>query len=216
MIYTIDPDYSILRPSHSRSDAKLIFFEGFTKNRLRDPNIDYTSKVPPIIEFVGDLEFLEGMDFLYTFQEYLIMSKRMLNILFSVNPFKHRVYPTRIYSYEIEELVRNSSSGGRINYQVEEPSLYTDKFVIMQLTEALDILDEDKTIIHGESARNISDSLYWHIDISCYTFTKLEEELPPVFATPKTLSYYYTEAAVLALHDNDVVGIDPFPVRQCP
>jgi hypothetical protein len=141
------------------------------------------------------------------------MSKKMVDVLLSVQPFKYRVYPTLIYSYEIEELVRYTFDGTRTDYHVEDPSLFTDKFVIMQLTEALDVLDEDKTIMEGQTARESGEWYLPELDVEHYEFTREEKDLPPVFTTPKT-PYFYTEAAVRALEANNIRGVEFRPIPQ--
>jgi hypothetical protein len=217
MIYTIDHDIShILSPitdAEHYKDAKLIYFDGWEDSMLENPAIDYTDRVPPIIEFVGNLDVLEWSDFPYTSPTFLLMSKKMLDVLLSVQPFKYRVYPTLIYSYEIEELVRYSFDGKRTDYHVEDPSLFTDKFVIMQLTEALDVLDEDKTIMEGQTARESGEWYLPETDVEHYEFTRQEKDLPPVFTTPKT-PYFYTEAAVCALEANNIRGVEFSPIPQ--
>jgi hypothetical protein len=218
MIYTIDHDIShisspITDIEHYK-DAKLIYFAGWEDAMLENPAIDYTDRVPPIIEFVGDLDVLEWSDFPYTSPTFLLMSKKMLDVLLSIQPFKHRVYPTRVYSYGIEELVRDSFYGGRTDYQVEEPSLYTDKFVIMQLAETIDVLDEDKTIIKGQTARESDRRWYLsELEVEHYELTREEKELPPVFTTSKT-PYFFTEAAVRALAANNIRGVEFRPIPQ--
>ena len=217
MIYTIGNDLSH-KPSPRPTgvpawDVNLIYFDGYRDAGFDNPAIDYTDRVPPVIEFVGNLDVLKWSDFPYTPQSYLLMSKKMLDVLLSIQPFKYRVYPTLIYSYEIEELVRYAFDGKRTDYHVEDPSLFTDKFVIMQLAEAIDILDEDKTIVKGKTAR---ESDRWYLSASYvehYEFTKQEKDLPPVFTTPKT-PYFFTEAAVRALEANNIRGVEFRPIPQ--
>jgi hypothetical protein len=220
MIYTIDHDI-LHRPSprprgaHPH-DAELIYFDGWVDARFRNPKIDYTDRVPPVIEFVGNLEVMKWSDFPWTDQPYLVMSRKMLHVLLSVQSFKYRIYPTLIYSYEIEELVRDSFYGGRKDYHVEDPSLFTDKFVIIQLAETIDVLDEDKTITEGKTVRESGELYLSEYDVEHYEFTKPEKDLPPVFTAPKTLTYFYTEAAVRALAANNIRGVEFHPIPQHP
>jgi hypothetical protein len=217
MIYTIDHDISHIpspiTDAERYKDAYLIYFDGYRDATFENPAIDYTDRVPPVIEFVGNLDVLEWSDFPYVAPTLLLMSKKMLDVLLSVQPFKCRIYPTLIYSYEIEELVRYTFDGTRTDYHVEDPSLFTDKFVIMQLAETVDVLDEDKTIVRGETAR---ESDRWYLSASYvehYEFTKQEKDLSPVFTTPKT-PYFYTEAAVRALEANNIRGVEFHPIPQ--
>jgi hypothetical protein len=217
MIYTIDCDLSHrstpARQGEKRYDAEMIYFDDWENVRLKNPAIDYTDRVPPVIEFVGDLKILELSDFPYVSPNRLVMSRKMLEVLLSIQPFKHWIYPTLIYSYEIEDLVRHSFDGTRTDYQVEDSSLFTDKFIIMQLAEALDVLDEDKTIIRGRTAREANK---WYLppsDIQNYAFTKEEKDLPPVFTTPKT-EYFFTEAAVRTLEAKNIRGVEFHPIPQ--
>jgi hypothetical protein len=217
MIYTIDRDLSHMPTFLSRGDrthdARLIYFDGWVDAGFENPEIDLSGRVPPVIEFVGDLDVLEWSDFPYVAPTRLLMSKKMLNVLLAVQSFKCQIYPTLIYSYKIEELVRYSFDGTRTGYHVEDPSLFTDKFIIMQLAESTYVVDEDKTIIEGKTARE-SDLWYLsELDVEHYEFTKEEKDLPPVFATPKT-PYFYTEAAVRALEVNNIRGVEFHPIPQ--
>jgi hypothetical protein len=217
MIYTIDHDLSH-RPSPRPTgvpawDVELIYFDGWEDAGFKNPTIDYADKVPPVIEFVGNLEVLEWSDFPYISQSYLLMSKKMLNVLLSIQPFKYRIYPTMIYSYKIEELVRYSFDGTRTDYHVEDPSLFSDKFVIMQLAETIDVLDEDKTIIEGKTARESGECYLPELEVEHYEFTRKEKDFPPVFKAPKT-PYFFAEAAVRALEENNIRGVEFHPIPQ--
>jgi hypothetical protein len=217
MIYTIGHDVSHfpspLGIGDYRWDAKLIYFDAHQNIGFENPEVDFTDKLPPIIEFVGNLEVLKWSDFPYIPQSYLVISKKMLEVLLSVQPFKYRIYPTLIYSYEIEELVRYTFDGTRTDYQVENPSLFTDKFVIMQLAETTDVIDEHKTIVEGKPA---CESDIWYLGelvVEHYELTREEKDLPPVFAAPNT-PYFYTEAAVRALEENNIRGVEFHPIPQ--
>jgi hypothetical protein len=218
MIYTLKHDFShrpFPRPIvGNRRDVELIHFDGSEDAGFRNPAIDYTDRVPPIIEFVGNLDVLEWSDFPYVAPTRLLISKKMLNVLLSVQPFKYRAHPTLIYSYEIEELVRYTFDGTRTDYHVEDPSLFTDKFVIMQLAETTNVLDEDKTIIEGKTVRESGELYLSEFEVEHYEFTKQEKDLPPVFTAPKTLTYFYTEAAVRALETNNIRGVEFHPIPQ--
>lgn len=137
----------------------------------------------------------------------------MLDVLLSIQPFKCRIYPTLVYSYEIEELVRYAFDGTCTDYHVEDPSLFTDKFVIMQLAETTNVIDMSKTIVEGKPA---SESEIWYLseyDVEHYEFTKEEKDLPPVFTAPNT-PYFYTEEAVHALEVNNIRGVEFRPIPQ--
>jgi hypothetical protein len=220
MIYTIKHDLSHIPSPITNTarykDAYLIYFDRSEDARFRNPAIDYTDRVPPVIEFVGNLDVLEWSDFPHVAPTRLLMSKKMLNVLLSVQPFKYRVYPTLIYSYEIEELVRYTFDGTRTDYHVEDPSLFTDKFVIMQLAETTDVLDEDRTITEGKTVRESGELYLSEYDVEHYEFTVKEKDLPPVFTAPKTLTYFYTEAAVRALEANNIRGVEFHPIPQHP
>ncbi len=217
MIYTIGHDLShlpsLLKPGDRQWDAELIYFDGYQNVGFENPAMDFTDKLPPVIEFVGNLEVMKWSDFAYTDQPYLVMSRKMLEVLLSIQPFQYRIYPTLIYSYEIDELVCSAFDGTRTDYHVEDPALFTDKFIIMQLAETIDVLDEDKTIVKGKTAR---ESDRWYLSesyVEHYEFTKQEKDLPPVFTTPKT-PYFYTEAAVRALEANNIRGAEFRPIPQ--
>jgi hypothetical protein len=217
MIYTIHHDLSHRpspRPREARlRDAELIYFDGYRNVGFENPEMDFTDKLPPVIEFVGNLEVMKWSDFPWTDRPYLVMSRKMLEVLLSIQPFKYRIYPTLIYSYEIDELVRSALNGTRTDYHVEDPSLFTDKFIIMQLAETIDVLDEDKTIIEGKTARESGEWFLSEYDVEHYEFTRAEKDLPPVFAAPKT-PYFFTEAAVCALEANNIRGVEFSPIPQ--
>jgi hypothetical protein len=63
MIYTIDHDLShrstFLSPGESQWDAELIYFDGYRDIGFENPEIDSTNRVPPVIEFVGNLEVMK-------------------------------------------------------------------------------------------------------------------------------------------------------------
>jgi hypothetical protein len=234
MIYTLGNDLShlstFLKPGDRQWDAELIYFDGWVDARFRNPKIDYTDRVPPVIEFVGNLEVMKWSDFPYTDQPYLVMSRKMLEVLLSIQPFKYRIYPTLMYDYKIDELVRSTFDGTRTDYRVKDSSLFTDKFIIMQLAETIDVLDEDKTILkrsmlygpydpsistHGEfiTARESGEWYFGESDTEHYEFTRDEKDLPPVFAAPKT-PYFFTEAAVRALEANNIRGAEFCTIPQ--
>jgi hypothetical protein len=234
MIYTIHRDPSHRpspRPRGARPwDAELIYFDGWVDAGFENPEIDYTDRVPPVIEFVGNLEVMKWSDFPYTDQPYLVMSRKMLEVLLSIQSFEYRIYPTLMYDYKIDKLVRYAFDGTRSDYHVEDPSLFTDKFIIMQLAETIDVLDEDKTILkrsmlygpydpsistHGEfiTARESGEWYFGEFDTEHYEFTRDEKDLPPVFTAPKT-PYFFTEAAVRALEANNIRGAEFRPILQ--
>lgn len=234
MIYTIHRDVSHfpspLRRGDRNWDAELIYFDGYRDAGLRNPDIDYTDRVPPVIEFVGNLEVLEWSDFPSVSPSLLMISKKMLDVLLSVQTFKYRIYPTLVYSYEIEELVRYAFDGTRTDYHVEDLSLFSDKFIIMQLTETTDVLDEDNIILDSrilklpgvpkiknpkETITAAETGLWYFPDsyVKHYEFTREEKDLPPVFTTSKT-SYFFTEAAVRALEANNIRGAEFHPIPQ--
>jgi hypothetical protein len=219
MIYTIHRDLSHRpspRPSGARPwDAELIYFEGSQDVGFGNPEIDYTDRVPPVIEFVGNLEVMKWSDFPYTDQPYLVMSRKMLEVLLSIQSFKYYIYPTLIYSHEIDELVRHAFDGTRTDYHVEDPSLFTDRLIIMQLAETTDVIDEEKTIIEGQTARESERWFLSEYDVEHYEFTVAEKYLPPVFAALKT-PYFFTEAAVRALEADNIRGVEFRPIPQHP
>jgi hypothetical protein len=218
MIYTIGNDLSH-RPSPRPTgvpawDVELIYFDGYRNIGFSNPKMDFTDKLPPVIEFLGNLDVLEWSDFPYLPQSYPLMSKKMLDVLLSVQSFKYRVYPTLIYSYEIEELVRYTFDGTRTDYHVENPSLFTDKFVIMQLAETTNALDLEKTIIEGKTVRESGELYLSEYEVEHFEFTRNEKDLPPVFKVPEALPYFYTEAAVRALEANNIRGVEFRPIPQ--
>jgi hypothetical protein len=79
---------------------------------------------------------------------------------------------------------------------------------------AIDVLDEDKTIIKGKTARESDRRWYLsELEVEHYELTRAEKDLLPVFAAPKT-PYFFTEAAIHALEENNIRGVEFHPIPQ--
>ena len=82
---------------------------------------------------------------------------------------------------------------------------------ILQLAESTDVLDVDKTITQGKTARESGEEYFPDLFVEHYEFTRKETDLPPVFAA-ENIPYFYTEATVRALEANNIRGVKFNPI----
>ena len=113
--------------------------------------------VPENIFFKTDILFYENIDFPFNDVQWPLMTKYMIDVLFSITPFKHRLIPVTILDHE--------------NKIISENDYYS-----LQLIEHLDILDMEKSvyIMDDEEPERI-------IDIFKAVFKETVFKLPPVF-----------------------------------
>ncbi|SEM36870.1 hypothetical protein SAMN05444354_115157 [Stigmatella aurantiaca] len=213
MIYALSADTSHIQEEESPEilyDAVLIEFEGFEDARFFRPDMDYHGRegVPEVIEFVGKLENVASLDHIGTSpMGFLILSKRMVRVLESVRPFPCRLIPTVIYSERIKHLVQDPDTGRRTWYQVQDPALRNDGFVILQVLSPVDCLDREATLVQGVP---FSQSGKKHLGRGAAGHLALREPeggFPPVFFVPELLYYCFSEEAKRACDAAGLKGL---------
>jgi hypothetical protein len=213
MIYSLSADTSHIHEEDSPTllyDAVLVEFEGFEDARFFRPDIDYQQQegVPQVIEFTGKLENVATLDHIDTSpMGFLLISQRMVGVLESVRPFPRRLIPTVIYSERINHLVLDPNTRRRTWYQVEEPSLRNDDFVILQLLSQVDCFDRDATRLDGVSFRQsgkkrLGRGIAGHLELR-----EPEGGFPPVFFVPELLFYCFSEEAKRACDEAGLKGL---------
>jgi len=211
MIYALSPDAShVTEEDEILYDATLIPFEGFEDARFFRPDVDYNQGggVPEVIEFVGKLENVASLDHIGTAPVgFLLLSKKMVRVLESVKPFRHRLIPTAIYSERIRHLVQDEDSERRTWYQVHEPSMRNDDFVILQLLDPTDCLDRDTTIIKGLPFRRSGKKFLGRGGAEHLVLREPEGGFPPIFFVPELLYYCFSEEAKLACDKAGLKGL---------
>jgi len=211
MIYALLPDTAHIEEEEEPVfDAVLIEFDGFANARFFNPDVDYHQRfgAPEVLEFVGNLEHAAWLDHIGTAPVgFLLISKRMVRVLESVRPFRHRLIPATIYSKKIEHLVRDGTTGRRTWYQVQDPELRNDEFVVLQLLEQFDCIDRDRTIVSGLPFRQ-SDREYLGQDGAEHLELRPQDGgFPPVFFVPELLYYCFTEEAKQACDNAGLKGL---------
>lgn len=179
-------------------DAALIEFEGFESATFFQPGVDYHELygAPKVVEFIGNLANVSWLDHIFTAPWcYLLVSKKMVRVLESVGPFRHRLIPTVIYSEKIKHLVLDRFTRQRNWYQVEDPSLRNDDFVILQLLDELDCLDRERTIVDGAPFSQSSGTYLGMEEAQHLELRAPEGGFPPVFCVPELTFYCFTEEA---------------------
>ncbi|WP_187345276.1 hypothetical protein [Cystobacter ferrugineus] len=209
MIYALNADTSHIE-KEDVFDATIIEFDGFERAMFFDPDIDYHQLcgAPPVMEFLGDLKNLAWLDHVFTSPlNLLLVSKRMMRVLESVGSFRHRAIPTVIYSSKVKKLVYTGYPRRRTSYQVQDPSLRNDDFVILQLAERLDCLDHDRTLVSGTSFRESGETYLGVEDAQHFEFRKPEGGFPPVFFVPGLVFYCFSEEAKRACEHAGLKGL---------
>ena len=136
-----------------------------------------------------------------------MISKRMVRVLESVGPFRYRLIPTIIYSEKIKHLVVDRFTRQRTWYQVTDPSLRNDDFVILQLEEELDCLDRDRTIVNGVPFRDSNLPFLGAEEAQQLALHRPEGGFPPVFSVPELAFYCFTEEAKQACDKAGLKGL---------
>ncbi|HEX8697574.1 MAG TPA: hypothetical protein VF815_01935 [Myxococcaceae bacterium] len=211
MIYALLPDTAhIQEEEEPLFDATLIEFNGYADVAFSNPDIDYHQRfgAPTVIEFVGKLENAAWLDHIGTApMGFLLISKRMVRVLESVGPFRHRQIPAVIYSESIAHLVRDESTRQRTWYQVQDRRLLNDDFIILQLLEKLDCLDPDRTLVGGVPFRHSGREFLGRDGAQHLELRVPEGGFPPVFFVPELLYYCFSEEAKHACDKAGLKGL---------
>ncbi|QAT82038.1 hypothetical protein EJ065_0431 [Corallococcus coralloides] len=210
MMYALATDVSHIKEDEEIYDAHLIEFDGFECATFRDPAIDYQRQqgAPEVMEFVGNLERIAGLDHLFTApMGWLLLSRRMVRVLEEVGPFRHRLIPTVIYSERIKHLVSKGYPRRRTWHSVTDPALKNEDFVILQLLEQIDCLDRERTLVKGVPFHQCGEELLGEDDAEPLVLRPPPGGFPPVFFVPELAYYCYTEEARQACDQAGLKGL---------
>jgi hypothetical protein len=200
MIYRVAYDLDHLAADQDQ-DASLIQFPGYRRGSFFNPSVYPAGTMPRPLEFVGHLDSLAATDYPYI-SPYTssMMSRRMLDALLSVKPFAYHTHPTRIYSSALETQVRYAANRFRMEAVVNDPALYTDAFVMVQLLDKTNVIDFDQTLYalqDGETGWAVRASELGSPDLNNLLIERLvltvaEEELPGAFVSDALTGLYCT------------------------
>jgi hypothetical protein len=209
MIYALTADAAHIEEENV-FDAWLIKFDGYEDARFFRPDIDYRQfcGAPAALEFVGNLENAAWLDHIFTVPLVLrLISKRMVRVLESVGPFRHRLIPAVIYSERIRHLLCAEDYWDRTWYQVQDPALRNDDFVILQPLEQIDCLDYDRTLVGGVPFRQTGEQYLGAEEANPLVLRPPEGGFPPVFFVPELTFHCFTEEAKQACDKAGLKGL---------
>jgi hypothetical protein len=214
MMYTLSADASHIEEEDAPApiyDAVLIEFDQFADVNFFWPNINYRERfgAPEVIEFVGNLENAAWLDHIGTGPvNLLLVSRRFVRVLEAIKPFRYRLIPTTIYSERIGHLVRDPATRRRTWYQVEDPSLRNDDFVILQLLDETDCLDPDRTLVQGKPFHQSGEEYLTGGDADHFAFRAPPDSgFPPALFIPELVFYCFTEEAKQACDKAGLKGL---------
>ncbi|MBN9687168.1 MULTISPECIES: hypothetical protein [unclassified Corallococcus] len=209
MMYALTADISHIE-EEGVFDATLIEFDGFESVTFHKPSIDYQRErgAPEVIEFTGNLLNAARLDHLFTAPRgLLLLSRRMVGVLESVGPFRHRLIRTVIYTERIKHLVRDRFTGRRTWHEVQDPSLKNEDFVILQLLEETDCLDREHTLVKGVPFHQSGVGLLGREKARPLVLRPPSGGFPPVFSVPELSFYCFTEEARQACERAGLKGL---------
>jgi hypothetical protein len=91
------------------------------------------------INFLGWPKRLSKTEFPRNDSGFPLMSKRMLEVLYSVGEFPHKLIPTRIFFYDLEYEIEEY-----LNQQNLDPELCNENYFAVQLLEHIDVADPER------------------------------------------------------------------------
>jgi hypothetical protein len=94
---------------------------------------------PEPLNFLGWPKRLPKTEFPDNNPGFSLMSKRMLEILYSVGEFRYKAIPTRIFSYDLKYEIEDY-----LNQQNLDPEFCNENYVAVQLLEHLDVADQER------------------------------------------------------------------------
>jgi len=216
MIYTLRP--KINDEQEQFFSPALIEFPSWQDVGFTNPALDFSAHLPIPIEFVGDLEYLSAIDFPSVVPTMPLVSAHLLTALRAAGDFPFRTYPTRIYSNTIEVLVQGPSNSTRTAFKVDDPALYTERFVIVQLLQHTDALDPQRSLYADTRQRPVKPRRANDVDnprgflnsnrIERLVLTEEESTLPGVFMFPQFGEWMCSDRTVQACFDAGVTGVE--------
>jgi hypothetical protein len=154
-----------------------------------DPSLWFTAaKMPEDVLFIGVREWVStNMPYIWEPDGWPIVSRKMLDVLLSVDGFPHQVIPVVFKSEKTKEL--------------------NDDYVILQLLELSDLLDMDKSVYTIK--RSVADP---EVTFVCGVKLKVLREpaggFPPIFRIKGcSISLYISAVAKQALEDAGIQGL---------
>jgi hypothetical protein len=160
---------------------------------------------PTPIVYKGEIAVVKHIDFPYTDNGWLVMSKKMLEVLKSVGDFSHREIPVIIkqgltYNVMKEWYLKDgnlSDEGALTNY------------VFVQFTQYTDVFDREKSIF------KVSDLVPNRINYAEeHVFRIPSGSLPPIFKIPESpVSTFISGEAREALQKAGISGTAYYPLN---
>ena len=167
-------------------DIEILKFDDLWKCEITD---EEAFNHPNPIIFTGYWKVVKHIDFPCNASSWSVMSKKMYETLLSVGNFPHRLVPMVVIDWQVQpwDWFEESTITRENAYQVEQSEWYKmgknlrkevihEDFVLVQLTEHIDILDYEKSIVEYDE-----DEPSKIRDIEKYVFNVPPEGLPPIF-----------------------------------
>ena len=161
-------------------------------------------KHPNPVIFRGYKPVVEYLDYPETNNYWQVMSKKMYETLLSVGDFPHRIIPVAVVDWTVQpwDWFEETTITRENAYTEGRPSRYKmgrnlkkevcfGDFLAIQMTEHLDILDYEKSLLYRED----EDDPDRITSIERYVFKIPEKGLPPIFKL-KTDPFYNFISAV--------------------
>jgi hypothetical protein len=153
---------------------------------------------PEPINFLGWLKRLPKTDYPRNIPGFSLMSKRMLEVLYSVGYFPCRAIETRIFSYDLEYEIEEY-----LDQQNLALDLCNKEYVAVQLLEHSELIDREHSII--ETDPEFPDS---PPQIEKLVLKEPPNGFPPVFRVADNPSWLYVSAAAKeALDQANIKGL---------
>jgi hypothetical protein len=182
--------------------AQVVPFEGCEQVSIAMCEPSETIEFPNPVEFQGLLSTVRQTDFPVIEEGWLVMSKRMVDVLESVGSFPHRVLPTRILDGDLGRSLaegdRRFDEQGNFN-----PEFYTDDYVLLQITEHLNAMDLEHSVFQrlNPKTNNVS-------GVRKFVFKDIGREYPPIFRLSNCKVFLFiSEAAKQALEAAEIQGL---------
>jgi hypothetical protein len=121
-------------------------------------------EVPNPVLFEANFKVTSQSDYPCNDVNWPIMSPRMIDVLRSVGDFPHRLVPVRLMNRKVREPLRYLPDGSL------RPEVIDDRFVAMQLTEHIDIVDWERSVFERDQIAP---------GVVFYSFDKLVLREPP-------------------------------------
>lgn len=182
--------------------AQVIPFEGFEHVSICMSDPSETVEFPSPVEFQGLLSTVRKTDFPVIQEDWPVISKRMLEVLESVGSFPHRVLSTRIFEGDIG---RSLAEGDRRFDELGnfKPEFYTDDYVLLQLTEHLDVMDLERSVYdrYNPKVNMVS-------GVDKFIFKDINQKYPPIFRLTHCPTFLFiSDAAKQSLEAAKIRGL---------